>query len=159
MKPVNLDQLAKELTAAGIKFRGLTSTDMTTDTVFTFDDGDPIANIIPLPPEAQQILDLHVPPDPPAYADFGTDEPEPDFHRQAPQVVQNLREYLALGTNGKPAPTPAQTVAVIKIIIRVVLALIRYVLAPPPPQPVPKPTPLPGFIWTQEPEQEVEPHD
>jgi hypothetical protein len=63
---------------------------------------------------------------PPARPDFGNDEPPADYRAQAVQAVQQLRAYLALA-----APTQAQNAAAIRVMARVLLVVIRYVLLPP----------------------------
>ena len=59
MTAVDLDLLAKELTAAGVPFNGLGSPDMTVETVHTWDDDPVLTSMIPLPPEAAPVLAAH----------------------------------------------------------------------------------------------------
>jgi hypothetical protein len=54
-------------------------------------------------------------PSPPPTPDYGTDVLPPD---QRAAAVSQLRDFLALGTNGLPAPTNAQVVGALKLVIR-----------------------------------------
>lgn len=87
--------------------------------VHTYDES---GQIVALPKEAAAVVAAHVPPPAPVAPDYG-DEAPTDFERQAAAVVASLREYLALSS-----PTGAQTVAALKVLIRVVLALLRRTL-------------------------------
>lgn len=62
----------------------------------------------------EQVVDVTVPDEP----DYGEDAE--DLEAKAADAVQALRSYLALGS-----PTGAQTVAALKLTIRVVLYLVR----------------------------------
>lgn len=91
-------------------------------------------------PEVAAVVAAHVPVLKPVAPDFGTDEPSSDFYAQAAQVVQQFRAYLSLA-----APTAAQSTAAIKLLIRLNLYIIRYLLMPSagaPPSPLPPPAPL-----------------
>ncbi len=62
-----------------------------------------------------------LPPPPPPVPDYGGDvDTEQVFWEQAQTAVQNLRAYIALSS-----PTAAQTVAVVKLLCRIVLFFIR----------------------------------
>lgn len=94
------------------------------ETLHTYDrDG----GLLDLPPEAQAVVDAHVPPPEFVAPDYG-DEPlaAVEGDRLA-QAVQQLRTYL-----GTTSPTQAQTVAAVKLTIRVVLVLARRVIQGPP---------------------------
>lgn len=128
-KRLDLTLLEQQLLAAGVVFRHLA-------TVSTLIDTPGVVNLltynmegmlIELPPEAVPVVDAHVAPADPDPPDYGTDEPGSDFRVQAAQIVQQARGYL-----NNPAPTNAQNVAALKMSIRVLLFIIRYLLAPPP---------------------------
>jgi len=59
MTDVDLTLLGQELTAAGVPFNGLGADGGTLEGVHTWDDGDPISQIVPLPPEAAPVLAAH----------------------------------------------------------------------------------------------------
>jgi hypothetical protein len=132
MKPVDLGLLHQELLQAGAPFRVLTMR-TTPDGGTEIWDQNPIdGSDLELPPAAAAVLAAHIAPvlgNP----DYGA-EGRPDvLSRQAVQIVQQLRAYLDLGTNGNPAPTTAQTIAVIKLLIRVVLVIVKTQIATPAP--------------------------
>jgi len=69
------------------------------------------------------ILPPVVLPPPPPPPDYGDDIPS-DFDSKLSETVANIRAYLSL-----PAPTNAQTIAVIKLLCRVVLWQLRRSVA------------------------------
>ena len=115
-KPVALGQLAGELTAAGIPFRGLG----------TFGEGanvelhtyDPAGAIVDLPAGAASVVAAHTPAAPPASPEYGADLPN-NYAYQIADGVTQLRAYLALAT-----PTAAQSTAALKLVIRGLLWLV-----------------------------------
>lgn len=123
-KRPHLPLLAQELAAAGVDVsRGLGC--------YGLDDADTSVNVhtytargevVDLPTTARAVVDAHQPPDAPTPPDYGNDAPA-DFDRQAAAAVANLRAYLAL-----TSPTGAQTIAALKLVIRVVLFLARRAL-------------------------------
>jgi hypothetical protein len=106
---VHLPKLAAELAAAGIPTpRGLGHDG---DGPHTYDDRGRRRE---LPPEAAAVLAAHVPPPAP---DYGDDDAPQD---QLAEAVAKLRAYLGL-----PAPTAAQTMGALKLLIRVVLFVVK----------------------------------
>jgi hypothetical protein len=59
MTAVDLNLLAKELTAAGVPFNGLTAEDNLLENVMTYNDDPVVQTFIPLPPEADPVLAAH----------------------------------------------------------------------------------------------------
>lgn len=110
-KPVDLNKLEDELIAAGILVHGLALIGDDLQAV----QGD--GTIVDLPPGAQAIINAHVSPPVIPMPDFGSDGTPLD---QVAAAVQNLRAYIALG-----APTQAQTVAVVKLLCRCALFLLK----------------------------------
>jgi hypothetical protein len=109
-KPLDLSQLTQELQAAGVSIRGLGQTG---DQLHTYDvQGNPVD----LPASAQATVSAHTPR---AGADFGGDVPD-DYSDRLASVVSQLRAYLATA-----APSPAQTVTVVKLLIGAMLYLLR----------------------------------
>ena len=117
-KRVDLPQLKDELITAGIDVPALGTAG---DDLHTYDeDGAPTD----LPPAAAAVLAAHTPPPLPDVPDFGNDVQTPqDFTAQAAEAVASLRAYI-----GAASPTQGQTVAVVKLLCRVGLYLIRRAL-------------------------------
>lgn len=110
---VDLRRLQAELAAAGITVPALGTNG---DDLHTYDaDGA----LLDLPPAAQAVLNAHVPP--PAFVPPDYDDDDADgTGTHLAQAVASLRQYRAADT-----PTQAQTVAALKLTIRLVLLLAR----------------------------------
>jgi hypothetical protein len=136
-KAVNIELLQKELRDAGVPFRGITAWFTDVDGEIDIFDHDKNGVQIDPSPAAIAIIEAHnAPPEPPT-PDFGNDEPDSNFRAQAATAVAGLRNYMNLET----APTPAQRIAWERLVCRILLFLIRYVIAPPPVS-VPIPAPM-----------------
>lgn len=119
-RQIDLQQLADELTAAGVAHRALgTSIDEQGRTLLhTYTANGQRED---LPAAAAPVVAAHLPPPPPAVPDYGSDLQAPrEFAEQAAVAVANLRAYLAL-----PTPTGAQTTAAVKLLCRIAIYLIR----------------------------------
>lgn len=112
-KRVDLPQLQAELATAGVPVPGLGTAG---DDLHTYTaTGEPTD----LPAAAAPVVTAHTPPPIPPTPDYGTDAQPSD---QIATAVTNLRNYLALAT-----PTAAQTAAVIRLLCRVALFVLRRV--------------------------------
>lgn len=112
-KTVDLSLLLAELRAAGA---GIDSIGRRGSELIAYDaDGQPIA----WSADAIAGLEAHTPPPPPIPPDYGGDAPD-DYPSRAADAVTRLRAYL-----GASSPTGAQTVAALKVLIRLVLYLAR----------------------------------
>lgn len=108
-KIVDLVQLRAELNAAGIS---ITALGITGDDLHTYDANGAAQD---LPAGAATVVAAHVPPAP---IDFGSDA---SSDRQAVvDAVASLRQYL-----GAASPNQAQTIAALKLLIRVVLFVLK----------------------------------
>lgn len=117
-KRIDLPQLEAELTAAGVTHRrlGTVGDDLHTYTA--------TGGYQDLPAGAGAVIAAHVPPPIPAAPDYGADLQTPaEFASQAAVAVTNLRAYI-----NAPAPTAGQTTAVVKLLCRIALVLIRRAL-------------------------------
>ena len=122
-KKIDLDLLQKELRDAGVPFRVLAMVPTGIDGEWDIHDQNILdGSPLELSELGQQIIRDHVAPEYPD-PDFGEDEPPENFREQAAQVVQQFRAYLGLA-----APTNAQSIAAIKLLIRVQLFIIRHLI-------------------------------
>jgi hypothetical protein len=129
-KRVDLEVLKDELRAAGVPFRLLVIRPTENDDEWDVtDESDRDGSPVELPESARAIINAHTAPldnDP----DYGDEGDNRNLEKQVVQIVQQLRGYLALGQNGNRQPTNAETIGVIKILIRVVLVIIRVLIMP-----------------------------
>lgn len=112
-KIVELGQLRTEAVAAGYSVPALGQSG---DVLHTYDGA---GSIIDVPPGMQAVVDAHVPAPLPSPVNYGTDDTP---REQVADAVTSLRNYLSLAT-----PTNAQTIAVIKLIIRVLLFTLKTI--------------------------------
>lgn len=119
-KRVDLLQLQAELATAGIVVPAL---GVNGDDLHTYDaNGAAVA----LPSAAEAVIRAHVPPPPFVAPQFDDDDDADARGNQLAQAVASLRQYRAAD-----APTQAQTVAALKLTIRLVLLLARRALPRP----------------------------
>lgn len=114
---IDQEQLQAEMTAAGVAHRGLVSYVYQAKRYLgTVDASGAFAE---LPAGAPAVIDAHVPPPAPLVPNIGSDAAT--FGSQ-PLVdgVTLLRAYLGLA-----APTAGQTLGAVKLLIRIVLALVK----------------------------------
>lgn len=119
-KPIILDKLRAELQTAGITVAGLVLSER--DNQKDLRAVNAQGRWEEPPSGAAAVIDAHdgTPPEPP---DYGTDAEDLSDAAALRTAVQNLRTYIGLAS-----PTAAQSATALKLVIRVVLAMLRRML-------------------------------
>lgn len=135
----SMAKLQQELRDAGLDFQriGIIGTAEDGELVIFDGNGNPSQALLD-DPRTKAVVDAHRPDPPSPEPDFGSDAPSPDFKKTAAATVQAMRAYLA-----NQSPTAPQTVAVVKLLIRTMLFIVKFLVNPSmPPPPPPAPTPF-----------------